>query len=253
MELFQSKQHRMMFLAGLVLVVVFQWIHFSVYFNQPVAISLLWSLVDWLCWSGLTLLLIQYMPEHHRRWIFFGFILFAGPAQIMVSSSIYQLLLEVDKTLWQSFIHLMNKRWLQNMLIAAAIASTVLYLRQLIAIKSAHADKIKKQPLLLNDGLHTYQIEDNEVLAVVAAKNYLSVYTMDKEIVIRETLKNMQTLLEQGEFVQVSRSAIVNKTQIKQIEKYSNASYRAVLPNQITVNIGRTYTKLVHDCLHTSP
>ena len=239
---------------GYLLIVLLQWSHFALYYRQPFGLSLLWSVVDWSVWFALAIGVISHQKFKCQWYACLGFILLAGPAHILLSTSIYHILYQADKTILESFFHLMNKRWLQNVFIASIAILLTMYLRQRFEIKKTQKHSAEKeQPLVLDDGKHTYQLKGEDVLAVVAAKNYLSVFTADKEIIVRDTLKNMQNRLAADQFIQVSRSALVKRSEVSQIERYSKTSFRAVLSNQHTVNIGRTFADSVQQSLRLSP
>ncbi len=249
--------------ALLMLVILFQWLHFSVYYGQPVSLSLVWSLVDWIVWFGLGLAWVlsdgfSKARLHNMRWQIVVFVLLVGPLQIVISSAIFQALLESDKSLLQSFVHLMNKRWLQNIFIASAMVSVAVYYKQKYAQKNtAVTDKLSdpgsEKIIVLHDGIHTYRLQPNLILAVVSAKNYISVFTADKEIVVRDTLKRMQQRLQAVGFIQVSRSALINLSAIEQVDRYSKSSFRVVLSNRDKINIGRTFVEPVLRCIQLSP
>ena len=241
-------------IAAYTVIVLLQWMHFSVYFKQPVGISLVWSLVDWFVWFGLLAALWFSTQRWRMIQLFIAFVLIAGPLHILISSSFYQILFDADKTLMESFFHLMNKRWLQNLLTASFMSLLIIYVGHLRLQKQVSSDSKPNmsERLSLSDGSNTYYLHEDEILAVVSSKNYLSVFTSEREIVIRDTLKGMQARLDNTQFVQISRSALVNLKSIKHIERYSRNSYRAVLSNQSEINIGRTFYRTVQDYLHMS-
>ncbi len=247
-------QRHSVFFTAYVVIVLLQWMHFTLYFNQPIGISLLWSIVDWFVWFSLLALLWRGYAYKSPVVLCTAFIVLAGPIQIVCSSAIYQILYSTDKSLIESFFNLMNKRWLQNLMIAALFSLCVSYLHHLIAQRSVKvaSNSQSAEKLTLSDGTTTYYVNEEDILAVVSSKNYLSVFTENQEIVVRDTLKNMHARLDDKSFVQVSRSALVNLSAIKHVERYSRNSYRAVLSNQSEINIGRTFYRTVQDYLHMS-
>ena len=235
-------------IALFLIIVVMQWAHFAWYFDQPILRSFIWSFVDWGVWFSLFFVSYQQLTKltecSDSKKFGIGvvsFILLAGPIQITVSSAIYQILFTADKTLFESFLHLMNKRWLQNLMIAMC---GLLLIRQfwLTTAKSKETSTDKHcDKLTVTDGEKIYRLNTYDINALCSSKNYLSIFTNEGEIVIRSTLKEIKAQLPAQTFIQVSRSAIINKNAVAQLEKYSSASFHVVLSNQFTVNVSKSY------------
>ncbi len=259
--------------TALISTVLCQWLHFSLYYQQPFKLSFVWSLVDWIVWFVIAGAFYKFAflssagRTTFNKWHGILFILSAGPCQIILSSLIFQLIFEADKTLLESFIHLINKRWLQNLL----ISSVFLLVQILIAQKtSKHSidtnltdedcspnnskfspDESKTMqadictpsevPIKLDDGKRLHYVKMEDIFSLNAAKNYLSVFTDTEEIVIRASLKSFRKQLPPSSFLQISRSVVINTQHIKCVEKYSRASSRVILRNGQQHNIGRTY------------
>ena len=239
--------------CAFIVIVVMQWLHFSWYYKQPIPLAFVWSLVDWGVWFLLFASLWHVRTKNlvaHKLVVAVAFIALAGPVQIILSSGVYQVLYETDKTVIESFIHLMNKRWFQNVL----IASSVVLIYQLIEYKllgssPEQSDEEGVQAELnVFDGKIHHKIKPCDVYAACSTKNYVSLYTKDDEVVIRTTLKEVRERLGDGGFVQVSRSALVNTKVMSQLCKYSNSSYHVILANDLSIKVSRTYVNEVKAC-----
>lgn len=246
--------------SAYLLVVLLQWLHFTLYFKQAAGVSLIWSLVDWGVWFalfvGLSRILQQSRPGGLGPiWIPVTFVLLAGVIQITLASMIYYVIFEADKALLTSISQSLNKRWLQNLMIAAIMVLLLFLLRKpaqssqegettdatTSELEYFSPDENGAKELSLFDGKHYHRVLPSDVLAVVANKNYLSVYTENREIVIRSTLKTFSHELNDTRFVQISRSAIINRDAIDGLFKYSRTSYRVKMLNEHEFNVSKTY------------
>jgi hypothetical protein len=232
-------------------IVLLQWGHFVWYFEQPVGLALLWSVVDWSVWFCLFAvywrLSNQFFSNNHvsqQHLLTLLFIMLAGPMQILISSGAYQLLYQTEKTLLESFFHLMNKRWLQNLMISSC-AVLVFRLIQSSQKQSHHSETEEPVQIKVYDGKNYRMLETGEIYAICSTKNYLSLYTKDEEVVIRETLKEFKDKIPSDDFIQVSRSAVVNIKVINQLSKYSKSSFQLILANNMSINVSRRYLDLV--------
>ena len=105
----------------------------------------------------------------------------------------------------------------------------------------AEKENLSLIPLKLFDGKNHYCVTNDQVLAVCADKNYLSVFTTEREIIIRSTLKSMIEKLNNNQMLQVSRSAVVNKDAIIGLHKYSKTSFKVQLSDKLEVKVSKKY------------
>ncbi len=250
-----TKPHLLISLAiGLSIAILFQWVHFHIYYKQPAGISLYWSIVDWVVWFSLALVFLQQGIKRvlwqKESYLLIGglFIVLAGPVQILLSSSIYQISLNGDKTLLESFFHLMNKRWLQNGFIAAIFM--LLSHLFMVSHKLKKAQLPLNKPITLNDGKRVHFLNPEQVCYLESARNYVSIYTNEEEIVVRASLKSLKPEYLSYGFVQISRSVLVNPLHVEKIEKYSKSSQRMILDDGTTINVGKTYQPDVTEAFH---
>jgi len=239
---------------ALTIAILFQWIHFHIYYKQPAGISLYWSIVDWVIWfsvgAGFFIQSLKQDLISKEKYLLFAvlFVVLAGPVQILASSAIYKLSLEGSKTLFESFVHLMNKRWLQNGFIASIfVLSTHLFV---IAQKGKRNKLESDSKITLNDGKRIHFLKPEQIRYLESARNYVSIYTQNEEIVIRASLKSLTDEYLSYGFVQVSRSVLVNPLNVEKIEKYSKNSQRILLDDGTRINVGKTYQPRVFEIFH---
>lgn len=247
-----------LFFAAYCCVAALQAAHFHFYFNQDAMLSVRWALVDWAVWA----LLSAAMAYGMVRWASLRaaaaialFVALAGPLHIILTSLAYGLALGWDESLMESFVSLMNKRWLQNIFIGGVLA---LALHQLLARFSPQAPDPAEappradrpeEPLTLQDGAHTYFVRPDDILMLEASGNYVCVDTADRAITVRSSLKALTGKLPADAFVQVNRSMVVRRSAIARMEKYSKNSFQLFLTSGAQIKIGRTFLPALREFL----
>ena len=231
------------FASALAVTVFLQWLHFVLYFQQSPGISLVWSIVDWMVWFALFagyLAMLRYQATNSLLGPMMSaaiFIVLAGMLQILYAAIIFQWVFGAERELSESFLRAMDKRWFQNILIAGVFVMVAHQLEQVLR----KARSTAYQWLTVFDGKTHYKVPQSDVVAVCASRNYLSIYTAEKEIVMRSTLKSLAHQLNRELFEQISRSAFVNKQAVHALTKYSRSSYRVLLSNEQQFNVSRNY------------
>lgn len=86
-----------------------------------------------------------------------------------------------------------------------------------------------------------YCLATNEILFLESLENYVKVYTADKTYITRLSLKDAERRLPTSLFLRISRSHIINMSQID--DRQSNAFVIA----EYTMKIGKTYKKYVEE------
>lgn len=86
-------------------------------------------------------------------------------------------------------------------------------------------------------------VSANEVEWIEAADNYVCLHLLgDKSsALLRETLKSIEKRLDPKHFIRVHRSAIVNLTQIKELQPSTNGDYTLTLHNGRKITMSRSY------------
>lgn len=254
-------------------VVIAQWLHFSWYYKQEIGISLLWSIVDWSVWFALGFRLYNALKgakfestKNSKILLIVGFILLAGPLQITLITLIYNAVLASDKTVIESIIHLFRKRWLLNIFIGVIFVSAiVIHLlnkrdnnekqASALNVRGANGTSTQDAILVLTEGKNQFHLRHSQIVSICSERNYLSIMgwlemgaeqrTPPTEIVIRASLKSVLDKLKNEDFVQISRSTIVNKNYISTIKRYSKTSFSLQTIDGVMHNIGRTYKQQV--------
>lgn len=93
--------------------------------------------------------------------------------------------------------------------------------------------------LTFKTGASTLLLDDIDILMIEAAGNYMCVYTLGENLIIRETIKELMQRLP-AQFAQVHRSTIVNLHHVHKVQPHNN-DYQLLLSNGQTVAASRRF------------
>lgn len=97
------------------------------------------------------------------------------------------------------------------------------------------------------DGIVAYKGRDKafislaDIEGVIAARNYLDIYCKQGEYIVRETMKNMETLLAGQDFVRTHRSALVRLSAVSRFKRLPSGSGLALLSNQREIPVNKNF------------
>lgn len=97
----------------------------------------------------------------------------------------------------------------------------------------------KHSKLTFKTGASTLLLDDIEILMIEAAGNYMCVYTLSENLIIRETIKELTQRLP-NQFAQVHRSTIVNLHHVHKVQPHNN-DYQLTLSNGQSVTASRRF------------
>jgi two-component system, LytTR family, response regulator len=83
-----------------------------------------------------------------------------------------------------------------------------------------------------------------------AEGDYVMIYTQDARYLKEKTMKYFETHLDQGQFIRIHRSSIVNATQIARIELYDKESYMVFLKSGVKLKASSSGYKLLKQVLN---
>ena len=96
------------------------------------------------------------------------------------------------------------------------------------------------------DGKNNFEkIYVKDILYIEALKNYVAIHLIEKQIIINNTLKNIEDLLAKSEFVKTHKSFIVFLRHI------TKADSLCVYINDKNIPIGDTYKKELFEIIQT--
>jgi two-component system LytT family response regulator len=84
-------------------------------------------------------------------------------------------------------------------------------------------------------------VRPEEIYWIEAADNYVELHLDEKSHLLRETLNAIEARLAPGEFIRISRSVIVNKSRVKELQRQFYGSYTVILQNGAKLTLSRRY------------
>ncbi|MEZ2346480.1 LytR/AlgR family response regulator transcription factor [Terriglobus sp. RCC_193] len=85
--------------------------------------------------------------------------------------------------------------------------------------------------LLLPDGAKTLLLDVDQIMCIEAADYYVSIYTGNKEYLLRESMKELASTLDPKKFLRIHRSVIVNISCIREVIREGRGEGTAILTN----------------------
>ena len=86
-------------------------------------------------------------------------------------------------------------------------------------------------------------VEVEDVDWIGAEGSYVSINIKDKTHLMRETLKNLENILDPQKFLRIHRSTIINVQSIKEIYSHFRGEYIIILKNNKQLKLSRKYRK----------
>ncbi|WP_343306955.1 LytTR family DNA-binding domain-containing protein [Chitinophaga niabensis] len=84
------------------------------------------------------------------------------------------------------------------------------------------------------------KIAHTDILYIEAAKDYMKVHTADRQYLVHQTMKNLESALPAGQFIRTHKSYIVALAQIKLVKTDS-----LLLANQVSIPVSPNYKEAV--------
>jgi two-component system LytT family response regulator len=108
--------------------------------------------------------------------------------------------------------------------------------------------KIRRLPVKESGRIHFLDIED--IYSIEAAGNYILVHARDGSHLVRQTMKKLDNMLPDHNFIRVSRSSLVNIDHVKEISSTGKGEYIIELMNDQAIKCSRTFKARLEELLH---
>ena len=95
-----------------------------------------------------------------------------------------------------------------------------------------------------------FRVDVESIERIDAAGDYMCIYTADKSLILRETMKDLEKRLDPRTFQRVHRSTIVNLDQVRQVKPHTNGECFLVLESGAQVKVSRSYRDVVARFVH---
>ena len=242
---------------------VLQTAHFYFYFEQGLATSVRWSVKGSLIWCVIFVVALNYVGRmewgyfnERVKWLIWMLIILAcGALQTFTAVFMDAVLGTASRPLIDDFVHLYNKRLLQNLLVAGLFFIGWHYLKVESRVEYASGRQQSTDQLEdkfpINDGQQIHRVSKADILYVEALGNYVAIHVRGATIVSRATLSSTFKSLDNNRFLRISRSAVVNIEHIKMFDRINKNRFEITLSDSSVVAVGRTYLKNVKARLTT--
>jgi two-component system LytT family response regulator len=102
----------------------------------------------------------------------------------------------------------------------------------------------------IKDRGQIFRVDVDTIERIDAAGDYMVIYTGDNNLVLRETMKDLERRLDPRRFQRVHRSTIVNLDLVKQVKPHTNGECFLVLNSGAQVKVSRSYREVVARFVH---
>ncbi len=254
-----DRKSTLVVVAAAILAAGLQALHFLLYYDQPLLTSVIWGIVDWSVWfalvGGLFLAGRNFVVDRStlvRVLVYLVIVASSGVLHILITTAVYRPIFEPVRPFMRDVVHLLDKRWLQNIFISAVLVQALHLLwpaKRSPGPTGRDSEGDERRILTLRDGHRVHRIAPSEILFVESARNYLIVHTREGNIIVREPLKSMAARLSPHGFIRVSRSCVVRRDDVRGLERYSKNSIHITIGDGTTLKVGRTYVPQVRRAL----
>jgi two-component system LytT family response regulator len=102
----------------------------------------------------------------------------------------------------------------------------------------------------IKDKGQIFRVDVGSIERIVAAGDYMVIYTADNSYILRETMKDLDRRVDPRSFQRVHRSTIVNLDQVRQVRPHTNGECFLVLESGAEVKVSRSYRDVVARFVH---
>jgi len=102
----------------------------------------------------------------------------------------------------------------------------------------------------IKDRGQIFRVDVDTIERIDAAGDYMVIYTADNNLVLRETMKDLEKRLDPRRFQRVHRSTIVNLDLVRQVKPHTNGECFLVLGSGTQVKVSRSYRDVVARFVH---
>lgn len=95
----------------------------------------------------------------------------------------------------------------------------------------------------VKQGNKTILINPDDILYIIASGYYAEIYTSEKKYVLRESLSNLDELLDDNKFFRIHRSTIANMNQVKEIVHSEYSEIDARMTDGKLLHISKSHKK----------
>lgn len=113
-----------------------------------------------------------------------------------------------------------------------------------------HAANRFEKLINIKDQGQIFRVDVDTIERIDAAGDYMVIYTGDRNLILRETMKDLEKRLDPRRFQRVHRSTIVNLDLVKEVKPHTNGECFLVLQSNAQVKVSRSYRDVVARFVH---
>lgn len=114
---------------------------------------------------------------------------------------------------------------------------------------AVNASRFEKMINIKDQG-QIFRVDVDTIERIDAAGDYMVIYTGDRNLILRETMKDLEKRLDPRRFQRIHRSTIVNLDLVKQVKPHTNGECFLVLDSGANVKVSRSYRDVVARFVH---
>lgn len=130
---------------------------------------------------------------------------------------------------------------------AAKLNAEALQVLQLLEENQHASSGLTRLPLLVDD--KTIMVASQDLIAMEVYQNELTVYTQEATYLVKGQLNKMLERLDGRDFVQVSKSALLNINHLHTLEMGFSGNMVALLTHKIKLGVSRKYLPALKQAL----
>jgi two-component system, LytTR family, response regulator len=111
------------------------------------------------------------------------------------------------------------------------------------------ANRFEKMINIKDQG-QIFRVDVDTIERIDAAGDYMCIQTGDNTLILRETMKDLDKMLDPRRFQRVHRSTIVNLDLVRQVKPHTNGECFLVLDSGAQVKVSRSYRDVVARFVH---
>ena len=104
--------------------------------------------------------------------------------------------------------------------------------------------------IVIRSAGHVHFLRPDDILWVEASGDYVTLHTVEREHLLRETMQRMEKRLLPHRFRRIHRSTIVNLDRISELIANDHGDYVVVLDNSAELKLSRSYRDELYEALN---
>ena len=130
------------------------------------------------------------------------------------------------------------------------VAQRARQLRDLLDDPTLAKERRDDQRIVVRSGGHVHLLRASEITWVEASGDYVTIHTIGKAHLLRETMRRMERRLKVSGFRRVHRSAIVNLEHVTELIANESGDYHIVLADGTRLKLSRSYRDELYTALN---